>query len=140
VDSQTVKMFTVSNGVSTTGSVTLTIPEKTPAGSITSKTIRVVQTGGVTTDYTINVTINKATPTIALSLPGAVTTAKYGNPITISALASTAGNVAFKNAATNITACTAVATSSGIATCSWTPTAIGATTLKATLIPPDTSN
>jgi len=140
VDSQTVKMFTVSNGVSTTGSVTLTIPENTPAGSITSKTIRVVQTGGVTTDYTINVTINKATPTVALSLPGAVTTAQYGNPVTISAVASTAGNIAFKNAATNITACTAVATSSGIATCSWTPTAIGATTLKATLTPTDTTN
>lgn len=139
-DSQTVTMNTVSNGVASAGSVTLTIPENTPVGSITSKTIRVVQTGGATTDYTINVTINKATPTVALSLPGSVATAQYGTPVTISAAASTAGNVLFKYGNTNITACSAVATSAGVASCSWTPNALGVTTLKATLTPTDTTN
>jgi hypothetical protein len=48
--------------------------------------------------------------------------------------------VAFVNGSSNITGCTAVATSAGLATCSWTPTAVGATTLRATLTPTDTAN
>ncbi len=139
-DSQTVTMYTVSNGVSSAGSITLTIPENTAVGSLTSKLIRVTQAGGVVTDYTISVTINKATPTIALSLPGSVTTAKYGTPVSITAVSVTPGSVIFKDGTNVISGCESVTATSGIATCSWTPSAIGSRTITAKLTPTDTAN
>ncbi|CAB4529554.1 unannotated protein [freshwater metagenome] len=128
------------NQESPSGLLTLNVPAKVNVGVYT-ETIT-VQDAANSAPYqaVVTITINKATPTVALSLPGAVTTAKYGNPVTISAAASTAGNVLFKYGNTGITACSAVATSAGIATCSWTPSAIGAVTLKATLTPTDTTN
>ena len=140
VDSVTVQVNTVTNGTSVVdGSVVLSIPERTPAGSITTKLIRLYQ-NGTYTNYLINVTINKETPTAVLSLPGSVITAKYGTPVTVTAVASTAGRVGFKNGSADITGCTEVVTVAGLATCEWTPTAVGAATIKATLTPTDTSN
>ena len=141
IDSETTKITMDTLSLTPTGSLRLNAPRNVPVGTYTqSITVKDSASTPATTSATVTLTVTKATPTVALSLPGSVTTAKYGNPVTISAIASTAGNVAFKNASSNITACTAVATSSGVATCSWTPTAVGATTLKATLTPTDTSN
>jgi hypothetical protein len=122
------------------GLLTLNVPEFVNVGTY-YETIT-VQDAANSAPYqsVVTITINKATPTLTLSLPGAVTTAKYGSPVTISAVATTAGTVAFVNGSSNITGCTAVATSAGLATCSWTPTAVGATTLRATLTPTDTAN
>ena len=140
VDSVTVQVNTVTNGsTSVDGSVVISIPERTPVGSITSKLIRLYQ-NGVYTNYLINVTINKETPTAVLSLPGSVTTVKYGTPVTISAVASTQGKVGFKNGSTDIAGCTEVVAVSGLATCEWTPSAVGATTINAVLTPTDTAN
>jgi hypothetical protein len=141
VDTETSRLTLDTLSVTPVGSLRINGPRNLPVGSYT-ETITVIDSAATpaSTTATVRFTVAKATPTVVLSLPGSVTTAKYGNPVTISAVASTAGNVAFKNASSNITACTAVATSSGVATCSWTPTAVGATTLKATLTPTDTSN
>ncbi len=80
-------------------------------------------------------------PTIKLADPKAV----YGvGPYTITATASVAGTVQFTLGGTALTGCNAVATlASGtnfIATCSWTPTAVGSVSLGATLTPTDTTN
>ena len=140
VDSVTVQVNTISNGsTGVDGSVVISIPERTPAGSVTSKLIRLFQ-NGTYSNYLINITINKETPTAVLSLPGAVTTAKYGTPVTVSAVASTPGKVGFKNGSTDITGCTEVVAVNGLATCEWTPSTVGATTIKAILTPTDTAN
>ena len=141
MDTQTVTLNTVSNGLnSIDGSVTLTIPQYTPVGSITSKLIRLVQSNGTSNDYTVNVTINKATPTVTLSLPGGSTSAKYGSPVQITATTSTAGSVTFKFLGANISSCLSVATVNNVATCNWVPTTVGSKQFGADFVPTDTNN
>jgi hypothetical protein len=140
VDTQSARI-TMDTLLLSPGVIRLNAPRLLPVNTYT-QTIRVRDSAAtpVETTATVNLTVVKATPTLSLSLPGSVATAKYGNPVTISAVATTPGTVAFVNGSTNITACTAVATTAGLATCSWTPTAVGATTLRATLTPTDTAN
>jgi hypothetical protein len=123
-----------------TGLLTLNVPEFVSVGTYT-ETIK-VQDAANSAPYqaVVTIRINKATPTLALSLPGSVATAKYGNPVTISAVATTPGRVSFVNGSETITTCSSVATTAGLATCSWTPTVVGSTTLRATLTPTDTAN
>ena len=141
VDTETTRITLDTLSVTPTGSLRLNAPRNLPVGTY-AQTITVIDSAATpaSTTATVTLTVSKATPTVALSLPGSVTTAKYGNPVTISAIATTAGSIAFVNGSTNITACTAVATTAGLATCSWTPTVVGATTLKATLTPTDSTN
>jgi len=141
VDTETTRITLDTLSVTPTGSLRLNAPRNLPVGTYT-QTITAIDSSATpaSTTATVTLTVSKATPTVAISLPGSVTTAKYGNPVTISAIATTAGNIAFVNGSTNITACTAVATTAGLATCSWTPTIVGATTLKATLTPTDSTN
>ena len=141
VDTETTRITLDTLSVTPTGSIRLNAPRNLPVGTYT-QTITVIDSAATpaSTTATVTLSVTKATPTVALSLPGSVTTAKYGNPVTISAIATTAGSIAFVNGSTNITACTAVATTAGLATCSWTPTVVGATTLKATLTPTDSTN
>ena len=141
VDNETTRITLDTLSVTPVGSLRLNAPRNLPVGTYTqSITVRDSASTPALTSATVTLTVIKATPTVALSLPGSVTTAKYGSPVIVSAIATTAGNVAFKNGTTNITACTAVATTAGLATCSWTPTVVGATTLKATLTPTDSTN
>lgn len=141
VDTETTRITLDTLSVTPTGSLRLNAPRLLPVGSYTqSVTVRDSAATPASTSATITLTVTKATPTLSLSLPGSVTTAKYGNPVTISAIATTPGTVAFVNGSTTITGCTAVATTAGLATCSWTPTVVGATTLRATLTPTDTAN
>lgn len=141
VDTETARITLDTLSVTPTGSLRLNAPRNLPVGTYT-QTITAIDSSATpaSTTATVTLIVSKATPTVALSLPGSVTTAKYGNPVTISAIATTAGNIAFVNGSTNIAACTAVATTAGLATCSWTPTVVGATTLKATLTPTDSTN
>jgi uncharacterized repeat protein (TIGR02543 family) len=141
VDTETARITLDTLSVTPTGSIRLNAPRNLPVGTYT-QSITAIDSSATpaSTTATVTLTVLKATPTVALSLPGSVTTAKYGNPVTISAIATTAGNIAFVNGSTNITACTAVATTAGLATCSWTPTAVGSTTLRAQLTPTDTAN
>jgi uncharacterized repeat protein (TIGR02543 family) len=141
VDTETARITFDTLSVTPTGSIRLNAPRNLPVGTYT-QSITAIDSSATpaSTTATVTLTVLKATPTVALSLPGSVTTAKYGNSVTISAIATTAGNIAFVNGSTNITACTAVATTAGLATCSWTPTVVGSTTLRATLTPTDTTN
>ena len=141
VDTETARITLDTLSVTPTGSLRLNAPRNLPVGTYT-QTITAIDSSATpaSTTATVTLIVSKATPTVALSLPGSVTTAKYGNPVTISAIATTAGNIAFVNGSTNIAACTAVATTAGLATCSWTPTVVGSTTLRATLTPTDTTN
>jgi hypothetical protein len=128
------------NQQSPSGLLTLNVPAFVNVGTY-YETIT-VQDAANSAPYqsVVTITINKATPTLTLSLPGSVTTAKYGSPVTISATSPVPGNVAFVNGSETITACSSVLASSGLATCSWTPTVVGATTLRAILTPTDTAN
>jgi hypothetical protein len=141
VDTQTARITMDTLSVTPAGLIRLNAPRLLGVGTYTQTiTAKDSAASPVTTTATVTLTVTKATPTLSLSLPGSVSTAKYGNPVTISATATTPGTVAFVNGSTNITACTAVATTAGLATCSWTPTVVGATTLRATLTPTDTAN
>lgn len=76
------------------------------------------------------------TPTIKLTDPKAIINIHS----TIIATASVPGNVNFTLGGVTITGCSASATTTAtpfVATCSWTPTVAGATTLGATLTPTD---
>ena len=141
VDTETTRITLDTLSVTPVGSLRLNAPRNLPVGSY-SQTITVIDSAGTpaTTSATISLSVIKATPTLTLALPGSATTAKYGNPVTISAIATTPGTVAFVNGSSNITACTAVTTTAGLASCSWTPTVVGSTTLRATLTPTDTAN
>ena len=128
------------NQQSPSGLLTLNVPAFVNVGTY-FETIT-VQDAANSAPYqsVVTITINKATPTLALSLPGSVTTTKYGSAVTISATSPVSGRVAFVNGSDTITACATVLASSGLATCSWTPTVVGATTLRAILTPTDTAN
>jgi uncharacterized repeat protein (TIGR02543 family) len=141
VDTETTRITLDTLSVTPTGSLRLNAPRNLPVGTYT-QTVTVLDSAATpaSTSATITLTVTKATPTLTLSLPGSVTTAKYGNPVTISAIATTPGRVAFVNGSETITTCSSVATTAGLATCSWTPTVVGATTLRATLTPTDTAN
>ena len=128
------------NQQSPTGLLTLNVPAFVNVGSYL-ETIT-VQDAANSPPYqaVVTITINKATPTLALALPGSVTTTKYGSPVTISATSPIPGRVAFINGSDTITACSSVLVNLGLATCSWTPTVVGSTTLRAILTPTDTAN
>jgi hypothetical protein len=139
VDTSTLTMTTLSTNP--TGAIQLNAPSNLTVGTYT-QTVTVTDANGSTgsTPVTITLTVTKATPTLALSLPGSVTTAKYGNAVSISAAASTSGRVSFKDGTNTITGCESVTATSGIATCSWTPSVIGSRTITAKLTPTDTVN
>jgi uncharacterized repeat protein (TIGR02543 family) len=140
-DTATQTMITaIVNQQTPSGLLTLNVPEFVNVG--TYRETITVQDAANSAPYqaVVTITINKATPTLALSLPGSVTTTKYGNPVSISAVSTTPGRVAFVNGSETITTCSSVATTAGLATCSWTPTVVGSTTLRAILTPTDTAN
>jgi hypothetical protein len=99
--------------------------------------------GGISTNYlfdtsaTSNLTISKATPTISLSL--ATATPTYGVVDTITATASTPGEVTFKNGVATISGCETVTTTASspfIAQCAWMPGAsVTSFGLSATIAP-----
>jgi hypothetical protein len=128
------------NQESPSGLLTLNVPAYVPVGTYT-ETIT-VQDAANSAPYTatVRITVNKATPSATLSLPGGVTTAKYGTPVTLSASASTPGNIAFKKAGSAISGCSSVATTNGVATCTWTPSVVESTTITALLSPTDSNN
>jgi hypothetical protein len=128
------------NQESPSGLLTLNVPSYVTVGDY-SQIIK-VQDAANSAPYSATVTIrvNKATPRTTISLPGSVLTATYGTPVTLSVAASTPGNVAFKKAGTNLTGCSSVATSNGVATCTWTPSVVETASISALLSPTDSVN
>lgn len=91
-----------------------------------------------TSSFTIAVA--RLDPTISLALTGGVTSTPIGVAITITATVSQNGVVTFKAGGSTISGCSAVASSGGSATCSWTPGSLGAASLTADLAPTDSTN
>jgi hypothetical protein len=127
-------------GVTISGGV-VTASASTPAGTYVRN---VVSTDSAGTPQSgtrqLTITINKASTTITISLPGSATDAALGGAITITANVSQAGSVNFRLGGTTISGCGTVASSGGTATCSWTPGALGGASLTAVLTPTDSSN
>jgi hypothetical protein len=127
-------------GVTITSGV-VTASASTPAGTYVRN---VVSTDSAGTPQSgtrqLTITINKASTTITISLPGSATDAALGGAITITANVSQAGSVNFRLGGSTITGCGTVASSAGSATCSWTPGALGGASLTAVLTPTDSSN
>jgi hypothetical protein len=127
-------------GVTITSGV-VTASASTPAGTYVRN---VVSTDSAGTPQSgtrqLTITINKASTTITISLPGSATDAALGGAITITANVSQAGSVNFKLGGSTISGCGTVASSGGTATCSWTPGALGGASLTAVLTPTDSSN
>lgn len=88
----------------------------------------------------VTITALKGSPTISISLPGGSTSATYNAPVTITATSSQEGSVLFSAGGSTISGCSSVATSSGSATCSWTPASVGSISLTATITPTDSAN
>ena len=88
----------------------------------------------------VTITALKGSPTISISLPGGSTSATYNAPVTITATTSQEGSVLFSAGGSTISGCSSVATSSGSATCSWTPASVGSISLTATITPTDSAN
>jgi hypothetical protein len=128
------------NQESPSGLLTLNVPSFVTVGDY-SQVIK-VQDAANSAPYsaTVRIRVNKATPRTTISLPGSVLTATYGTPVTLSVAASTPGNVAFKKAGTNLTGCSSVATSNGVATCTWTPSVVETASISALLSPTDSVN
>jgi hypothetical protein len=124
----------------TAGLINLSIGQNVSAGTYTKTVIATDSTGASSSTVTVNITVNKANPIISLSLPGAATSAQYGFGVLLSAQASTAGNVQFKDNGTEITGCGSKATTSFVATCRWVPNTVATRTVTAVFTPTDTSN
>jgi hypothetical protein len=127
-------------GVTISGGV-VTASASTPAGTYVRN---VVSTDSAGTPQSgtrqLTITINKASTTITISLPGSASDAALGGAVTITANVSQAGSVNFRLGGSTITGCGTVASSGGTATCSWTPGALGGASLTAVLTPTDSSN
>jgi hypothetical protein len=127
-------------GVTISGGV-VTASASTPAGTYVRN---VVSTDSAGTPQSgtrqLTITINKASTTITISLPGSASDAALGGAITITANVSQAGSVNFKLGGSTISGCGTVASSAGSATCSWTPGALGGASLTAVFTPTDSNN
>lgn len=131
---------TLPSGLSLNGSSGVISGTAASAGSRTI-TIQVSDSNGATaTTSAFTITISQLTPTVSLALTGGVTSTPIGVAITITATVSQPGSVAFKVAGSTISGCSAVASSAGNATCSWTPASLGNASLTAELSPTDSTN
>jgi hypothetical protein len=133
--------FTLSSsatGVSISSGV-VSVSSTAPAGTYVRNVVA-TDNASQTGSRQLTITINKASTTITISLPGSATDAALGGAITITANVSQAGSVNFRLGGSTISGCGTVASSAGTATCSWTPGALGGASLTAVLTPTDSSN
>ena len=122
------------------GLINLSIGSAVPAGSYTKTVIATDSLASASSSVTINITVNKANPVVTLSLPGAATSTQYGFGVVLSAQASTAGTVQFKDNGTEISGCGSKSTTSFVATCRWVPRVVATRTITAVFTPTDLSN
>ena len=126
------------SGVSISGGV-VTASSSTTAGTYTQNVVS-TDSASQTGLKQLVITVNKASTTISIALPNAATDAALGGAITITATVSQAGAVNFRLGGSSISGCSAVSSSAGSATCSWTPGALGGASLTAVLTPTDSTN
>jgi hypothetical protein len=125
---------------STVGLLTLSIPESVSAGSYSHTVTVRDSTGAASSPVTINITVAKANPIVALSLPAGATSTSYGFGALLTAQATTAGTVNFRENGTTISGCGSKTTTSLVATCRWVPATIGVRTITSVFTPIDTNN
>ena len=123
----------------TIASGVVTASSSTTAGTYTQNVVS-TDSASQTGLKQLVITVNKASTTITISLPSNATDAALGGAITITATVSQAGSVNFKLGGSSISGCSAVSSSAGSATCSWTPGALGGASLTAVLTPTDSTN
>ena len=136
---------TLSSGTFSSGSSTATATSS--SGVATFSGLQLNTVGSVTITYSVagysssanqSLSVSTGTTTNSIALTGAATTAKYATAVTITATVGQAGAVNFKVGGSSISGCSAVSSSAGTATCSWTPAAVNASTaLTAVLTPTD---
>jgi hypothetical protein len=124
----------------TAGLLTLSVPESVSAGSYSHTVIVRDSTGAASSPVTINITVAKANPIVALSLPAGATSTSYGFGALLTAQATTAGTVNFRENGTTISGCGSKTTTSLVATCRWVPATTGVRTITSVFTPTDTNN
>lgn len=122
------------------GLLTLSVPESVSAGSYSHTVIVRDSAGATSTPVTINITVAKANPIVALSLPAGATSTSYGFGAILTAQATTAGTVNFRENGTTISGCGSKTTTSLVATCRWVPATTGVRTITSVFTPIDTNN
>ncbi len=85
-------------------------------------------------------TLPRFTPTVSLSLPSSATTAVLNDTVTVTANVSHDGLVNFRLSGNSISGCSSVASSGGVATCSWYPSSLGTASLTAVITPTDSND
>lgn len=125
-------------GVTLSGT-TVTAGSTTPAGTYT-QTVRATDGNSQVGTKTLTITVNKATTSITIALPGSSSSAALGGAVTITATVPRAGVVNFKLGGSTISGCGSASAASTSATCSWTPGALGSVSLTAVFTPTDSSN
>jgi hypothetical protein len=136
--SYTWSLGSVLTGVSLSGT-TVTASSSTPAGTYT-QTVRATDGNSQVGVKTLTITVNKASTSIAISLPNSASNAALGGAVTITATVPRAGAVNFMLGGATISGCGSSTAASTTATCSWTPVALGSVSLTATFTPTDSSN
>jgi hypothetical protein len=126
------------SGVTLSGT-TVTAGNTLAAGTYT-QTVRATDGNSLVGSKTLTITINKASTSITIALPGSATNAALGGAVTITANVPRAGSVNFMLGGSTISGCGSAAAASTSATCSWTPGALGSVSLTATYTPTDASN
>jgi hypothetical protein len=125
---------------STAGLLTLSVPESVSAGSYSHTVVVRDSLGAASSPVTINITVAKANPIVALSLPAGATSTSYGFGALLTAQATTAGTVNFRENGTTISGCGSKTTTSLVATCRWVPATTGVRTITSVFTPIDTNN
>lgn len=125
---------------STAGLLTVSVPESVSAGSYSHTVVVRDSLGATSSPVTINITVAKANPIVALSLPGGATSTSYGFGALLTAQATTAGTVNFRENGTTISGCGSKSTTSLVATCRWVPATTGVRTITSVFTPLDTNN
>lgn len=125
---------------SNAGLLTLSVPESVSAGSYSHTVVVRDSLGAASSPVTININVAKANPIVALSLPGGATFTSYGFGALLTAQATTAGTVNFRENGTTISGCGSKTTTSLVATCRWVPATTGVRTITTVFTPTDTNN
>jgi len=105
-----------------------------------SQTVRATDGNSQVGTRSLTITVNKASTSITIALPGSATNAALGGAVTITATVPRAGTVNFMLGGSTISGCGAASAASTTATCSWTPGAMGSVALTAIFTPTDSSN
>lgn len=119
--------------------IVVSIPDSVTVGTYT-QTFSVKDSIPSSASYTVTMVVAKATPTVALEVPGGGNSATYGTPVGLTATSSTNGRFTFKKGGSNISGCIDKQTSGGSTTCDWTPTDTSTVVITADFTPGDSIN